>query len=493
MAVDAAQRELASLNAAALQAPPDAESAFNYLRGLSPSPEMGVVLMNGADRLASVGQLRGTPVVSGAGTSVVFSPFYVTLQVVTSKGGRSAIGTALVHADPPADRIAAGIDDRMPERNLVTAFRFGPAADTAAGDLLRGATGFPLMRVEAAPPSSESLRFATAAAVRGRGAILLAIAIAGFIVLGWSDRRALGPRLFTIGVAMAAAAIVPWNNFSNFARVFDPAYFYSPLAGPLTASSGAFAMFTALLALAVIAFVRARRARISRAVAGVLGFGLVAAGLLLSEVAASGIVLPRWGATVSLWLGWELPLFLFLFSFWLSAFWLLRIAFGRKPMVSLRAGAAIALICGVTATFIVWTKTTEQRLQLAMRDVSGLQRTDDEAAQLLARFGTQVSSYDEPGTRADLLRRYATSDIAAADLQASLSTWNAAGAPTSRIDLAPLAYDSSALSELTRQAIDSGSPIIHQTLGPTGRQVMIAVPHRAGGATSVVESFRGRG
>jgi hypothetical protein len=135
---------------------------------------------------------------------------------------------------------------------------------------------------------------------------------------------------------MAAVAVVPWNNFSNFSRAFDPAFFYSALGGPLTRSSGPFAMTSAILVLAVIALIRARRTGLTRSVAALAGVVAAVGGFAVTENAARGIVVPLRGATASLWIEWQIPLFLLLFAFWLAAAWLLRIAMGRRPMVELR-------------------------------------------------------------------------------------------------------------------------------------------------------------
>ncbi len=140
----------------------------------------------------------------------------------------------------------------------------------------------------------------------------------------------------------------------------------------------------------------------------------------------------------------------------------------------------------------MWTKTTEQRLQLAMRDVAGLQRVDGDVATLLTRFGAQLASYDSAGSRADMLKRYAVSDIASAEVQVSLGTWSQEAVQTSRLDLAQLPYDSAALSAVVRDALAAKRPIVEQTLGPVGRQVFLAVPHADGRATSAVASPRTR-
>lgn len=487
-----AQGRLSGLASAALEAPRDAESAFEYLKTQSPPPETGILLLQREKPFAWTGPIRNTPQINGVGTSVAFSPFYVTLQVAAASGSRVAVASALLHADPPADHIARGLDSRLAERQLVQAFRFAPLSDTTAGSVISGAGGRALFRVDAIPSSNDLIRFTRTAAARGKGAVVLGVLIVVMIGIGWSDRRAIGARAFTLAAALVAIGIVPWNYFSNFSRVFDPAYYYSSLAGPFTASSGVFAMSAALLVLGVIALIRARRTGIPRSVAGIAAVILGGAGVLVTELSAAGIVLPLWGATASLWIAWQVPLFLVLFAFWLAAAWLLRIAAGRKAMVELRMATLIALTCGAVSTFVVWTRTTEQRLQLAMRDVAGLQKEDAEATLLLTRFGLELSDFDSAGTRADLLKRYATSDLAAAGLQISLGSWASDPAQSVRLDLAELPYNEAELAAAATEAIQKGEPVVRQAMGPTGRQIMLATPHHAGGVTTAVATPRTR-
>ena len=491
-AVREAQRDVGELARRALEAPADADDAFEFLKRQSPPPETGIILLERGKPFAWTGHIRNTPKFSGVGTTIVFSPFYVTLQVAAGQGSRLAIASTLVHSEPPADRIALGLDSRLPKRNLVQAFRFAPLSDTTAARVVAGVGGHGLFRVEVVPTSDEVIRFARAASARGNGALVLGILVVVMIAIGWSDRRAVGARAFTLATSLIAIAIVPWNNFSNSSRVFDPGYFYSPLAGPLTANSGAFAMSAALVMLGVIALIRARRTDIPRSIAAIAGVALVVGGILFAERAAAGIVLPLWGATASLWITWQVPLFLLLFAFWLAAFWFLRIAAARRAMVELRMATLIALTCGAVSTFVVWTKTTEQRLQLAMRDVAGLQKDDAEATLLLTRFGLELSEFDSAGTRADLLKRYANSDLAAAGLQISLGSWATDSAQSMRLDLAELPYNDAELAAATSEAIEKGEPVVRQTLGPTGRQIMLATPHHAGGVTTAVATPRTR-
>ncbi len=491
-AVSSTEVRLTEIAESALGAPADPEAAFEYLKAITRSPETGVLVQDGASPLAWAGQLRVTPTVGAAGTIVRFTPFYTTLEVVAVRGARRAMATALIHATPPADRVATALDATIEARRFVESFRFASVGDTAAGELVRDRSGRPLMRVDAIPRTAESVRFAEVASARGRGVVLLGVGILILIGFGWSDRRSLGLRLSTVATALVAIALVPWNNFSNFARAFDPAYFYSPVGGPFTASAGVFTMSGALMVMSVIALIRAKRVRISRYLAAALSVLAGAGGAALAGIVARGMVLPPWGAPMALWLEWEVPLFLALFAAWLAALWLVMMAIGSRPMVTLKSATLVAIVAGSVATFTVWTTATEQRLQLSMRDVAGLQRADPDAALLVSRFGTQLAAYESAGTRADVLKRYALSDLAPAEVQVSLGTWSSAAVQTSRLDLARLPYDSAALSAVVREARSAGLPIIRQTLGPVGRQVLMAVPHGDGQVTSTVASPRTR-
>ncbi|HEX6575990.1 MAG TPA: HAMP domain-containing sensor histidine kinase [Gemmatimonadaceae bacterium] len=475
-----------------MAAPDDPEAAFEFLRSLEITPEMAIVVTRGGVPLAWTGQLRNPPLFTGPGTSVSFSPFYTTLQVVASRGERAVIGAVVLHAEPPADRLAAGIDEKLSQRDLVRGFRLAPLTDTTADHVIADASGHPLLRAESSPTSPAMIRFARTATMRVRGAIALGILVVILIGLTWSDRSAVARRIIGVAVALAAVSLVPWNNFSNFSRLFDPAYYFSTVGGPLTVSAGPLAMSSALLMLAVIAMIRSRRKRVPRWIAAIGAAILAVGGIVLTELAAEGIVLPLWGATATLWIQWQIPLFLLLFAFWLAAAWLARIAMHRSGVIHIRTAAFIAVLCGAISTFVVWTKTTEQRLQLAMRDVAGLQRDDTEAAMLLTRFGSMLADYDSTGTRTDLLKRYASSDLSAAGLQVSLGIWQDINSEPVRLDLAQLPYDSRELASVVRAAVEQEEPVVHQAIGPTGHQVMLAVPHHAGGVTTAVATPRTR-
>ncbi|HEX5577138.1 MAG TPA: hypothetical protein VFX40_02125, partial [Gemmatimonadaceae bacterium] len=423
-AIQATHSRLAEIAALALDAPGTSDGAFEFLKRIPDSPDKGIVLLEGGEPVAWAGQIKALPLPTGTGTSVSVGEFYVTLQVVMEKGARRSIATSVIHAAPPSDGIAPALASHVAERVLVQSFRFSAPDDSAAGVIVRSRAGHALMSVDAIPLSGESVRFASAARLRGRGVALLGLLTLFLIAIGWSDRRKVGKRMFTLVVAGIAVAIIPWNNFSNVSRAFDPAYFYSPLLGPFTAGSGVFLMFASLVLLAVVAVIRTRVVRLPPAVAAPVSLGLVAIGFLAARSASAGISLPLWGATARLWLQWQLPVFLLLFACWLAAAWLALMALKRRPTIQLRTAALIAVAAGALSTFFVWNITTEQRLQLAMRDVAGLDRIDPDAGFLLTRFGQDLAVNDSSGSRADLLKRYAASDLAAAAVQVSLSLWD---------------------------------------------------------------------
>lgn len=475
----------------ALDAPSDAEGAFAFVRKLPGGRESGIVLIDRGLPFVWSGQIKTGLTEIPNGTAVVATSFYLSLQVAAGKGARRAIAMALIHAEPPADRIAIAVDQRIAARNTVQSFRFGVPGDST-GELIRAGDGAPLMRIDATSLSTGVVRFDQATTARARGIVLVAIGLVALIFFAWSDRRSLELRLAVVAVAAVAIAIVPWNNFSNFSRLFDPAYYYQASGGSLTANSGVLAMSATMLFLAVIAIVRSRRRGLPRVIAFASAVICTVLGVVLAVIAASGISLPPAGSTMLLWLGWETPLFLILFAFWLAALWLMRTGATRRGAPQMRDSALVAVAAAAVAVFIVWRTTTDQRLDLAARDITSLQQTDRDAGLLLTRLATQLAEYDTPGSRADLLKRYVASDLAAADLEVTLETWAQDGTPKSRLELAPVAFDSASVSQVVSAALASGRSSIREALGPAGHQLIMAVSHHGGGATSVVVSPRTR-
>ena len=474
----------------ALDAPATIYEAFDHLVAIGLTGEEGIVLFEHEAPVAWAGQIVVDPTTASAPFSATITPFYTTITAVARRGERRAVATAVVHAESPADRLATSLDARVEGRDQIESYAFTAPDDSSGAEVVLSVEGTTLLRANATPLPPDIARFSRTTKARGWGTLLLCVGLLVLLAIAWRDRKLLGERLLALAFCLVAVALVPWSSFSNIARAFDPTYYYSPLAGPLTANAGVLAIAATLLLLAVYAIIRSRRVRLPRWAALAGAVLLAAAGPVIVSAAARGIAYPSWGTTAALWLTWEVPLFLLMFACWLAAAWLARIALAQRGTIQLRAAAAIAIAAGIAASTIVWRTTTAKRLELAARDILSLQRPDNDAAVLLRRFGSELSRYDSAGTRADLLKRYAVSDLAAADLPLALGTWTTAGERRAELRLAPVTYDSSVVARIAMQARDSAQPVIVQTLGVTGREVVMATRHLAGGVTTAVASPR---
>jgi two-component system nitrogen regulation sensor histidine kinase NtrY len=490
MGLAADERRLALDARRALDAPPPAPERFRFLSEVQRAPEQGIVLFEHDAPVAWAGQVVVDPSGASDGLSVSFSPFYITIRAAATKGIRRAVATAVVHAEPPADRLAKALDDKLEGRDHLVDYSFGPGADTTAGVPVITARGETLLRGDATPLPQEMVRFGQVATARARGILLFAAAVIVVLALAWRDRKLLAERLFAVAIAFIGVGLIPWSSFSNIAPAFDPTYYYLPIGGPFTANAGALFLASVLVVLAVYAVIRSRLVHPPRPVAAAAAITTAVGGPLLVAIVARGIAYPAWGSTATLWLTWEIPLFLTLFGFWLATVWLARLALGRRGTIHLRAAAAVAIIAGFTASAIAWRVTTAERLELAVQDIGGLQKPDNDAATLLRRFGAELSRYDSAGGRADLLKRYAVSDLTPADLPVALATWTDSAERTSELRLAPVQYDTALVARLVVAAHDSAAPVILQTLGVNGREVMMAVRHRLSGVTTAIVSPR---
>jgi signal transduction histidine kinase len=484
---DAIQR-LDAQAASALEAPDDVDGAFRFLSTRAPQHDgESVVLFDRNRPLAWSGVVRTDPDTLMNPLSVTFSPFYTTLNVVRTAGERRAVASSILHAAPPANRLTQSIDSLLALSQGVDSYEFAPLGDARPGTVVVPYKGAPLVRVLAQLAASEEVRFRRAATLRARGTVVLIILTLAFLVYAWRDRRALAERLFAVAVSLAITALVPWNTFSNTSRLFDPAYYFSRLAGPLTANAGALLITTALLLMAVYAVIRSRpEARWPRPYAALGALVTLGIGLPIASNIVRGIGQPPWGSTPGLWLSWEIPLFLFLFAVLLAAYWMLQMAFRQTGSVSFRAAVIIASVSAIVALGGLWSTTSRQRMRLAEGDVEALGRADDYALGLTRRFATGLAESAPPRGRAELLKAYAASALAAAEFPATLGSWEQAGVPISEFAVTQAEPDSEAVVKAVRDAIASQQAVTRTVLGPTGVQILAAVPHPAGGATSAL-------
>ena len=472
----------------ALDAPADAPSAFSFLASRAPQRDgESVVVFDGNLPLAWAGKTRIDPDSVVNPVSATFSPFYTTLNVAKIRGNRRAVASVVLHAVPPADRLTESLDSRVAPLQGVASYEFARPEDVRGGPVVLSFRGTPILRALPSLAEPGEVRFRRAAMLRARGTITLVILVLAFLVYAWRNRRSLSERLFAIVVALAVTALVPWNSFSNTSRIFDPAYYFSKLAGPLTANAAALCISSGLALIAVYAIIRAHpNARWSRLYAGVgavltLGFGIPFASNIVR-----GIGQPPWGSTPGLWLSWEIPLFVFLFAVLLATYWLLRMAFGKPGSVSFRAGVAIASISAIVALGGLWSTTLRQRMQLAEEDVAALGHVDDYVVLLTRRFATDLAQSPPPRSRAALLQAYASSDLAAAEYPATLGAWDQNANQIAEFAVTDAQADSDVIVKAVREAIATNQTVTRSVLGPTGVQILSAVKEPSGGVTSVL-------
>ncbi|MEA2764603.1 MAG: two-component system, NtrC family, nitrogen regulation sensor histidine kinase NtrY [Gemmatimonadaceae bacterium] len=472
----------------ALDAPANVPEAFSFLDSRAPQRDgESVVLFDHNRALAWAGKTRIDPDSLMNQVSTTFSPFYTTLNVVKIRGDRRAVASVVLHAVPPADRLTESLDSRVAPLQGVSSYEFAPPQDARAGPVVLSYRGQPLLRALPRLADPGEVRFRSASTLRARGTIALVIFAIAFLGYAWRDRRSLSERLFAIIVAVGVTALVPWSSFSNTARVFDPAYYFSKLAGPLTANAAALSISSALVLIGVYAVIRAHpNARLPRLYAAIGALVSLGIGIPFASNIVRGIGQPPWGSTPGLWLSWEIPLFVFLFAILLATYWLLRMAVGKPGGVSFRAGVAIASISAIVALGGLWSTTLRQRMQLAQEDVAALGHVDDYVVLLARRFATDLAQSPPPKTRAALLQAYASSDLAAAEYPAMLGSWDDSGAEIAEFAVTDAQADSGVILKTVREAVATNQTVTRSVLGPSGVQILSAVKHPSGGVTSVL-------
>ncbi len=525
----------------ALDAHADARRAFSdldQLRGASES--RSVVLVRGGVPFAWSGRLM-TPLDSLAGpVGASPTPFYLTLYAIAGRGTDRAIAEVLVHAYRPGDALTASFDEALSAKYGVQGFIYGSPSMAERDTLtLVSAAGVPVMGVRAVAPPGELLADAARERGRGRGGIALAIATLFFLAATWRDRGGVVRRLIALAVALAVVALVPLARFSNASSLFDPTYFYVARGGPFTGSVGALALSCSLVLLGLLAAMRARvgtRSRMQSIAAVVIVAGI---GPFLLRDLARGIQFPEAGVSTAMWLAWESTLFLASVSVlmagatagqaalgerkgiplwvspgiaavaallapalmeapgayppWYPALWVVAIgslAFARRARGSVLPVAIVAA-CG--AVTLVWGQSVRSRVLLAEHDVSSLNTLDSAAVTLLRRFPAQLDVAHAPASRAELLGRYADSDLANGAYPVEITTWNPLGLPMANLLVGKSEQEKvNGIEYFARQAADSTHAVFSKALGTAGLHLVLAVPHEDRSVTTVVVAPRTR-
>ena len=523
----------------ALDAPQDPAAAFRHLERLGGGPEeQGVVLYHDAAPLAWAGRVRIPTEALTRPLGISATPFYVALHAVEQRGRRRAVATALVLAEPPADSLARTIAGRVADRASLRGFDLDfPRPDPPPGTITFAPDGAPLLDLRPVPLAQQEMRLRVVQRSRLTGTFILAIALVGFITTVWRGSRRLGMRAAALAVGLACVALVPLSSLSNATRLFDPAIYFAPLGGPLTASAGALGLTSGLMLLGVLALLRSRLS-VPRWAALLAVLVIAGTGPFLLRDLAKGITPPAWGVATGLWLGWQVTMFLTAAAILLAGAWAGREALGGARGVSpligpLVAGLAalvgpvvwnepqhwpdwypipwivaiaalaltrrtrgivfaVAAVAAFGATTLVWGATVRKRVELAEIDIQGLQRVDPYATTLLDRFLSDLEDGPAPVSRADLLVRYMDSDLSAAGYPVQLTAWAPDGAPVAELLMAQFDDQPVAVNPVVLEARATGEAVMREMSGVPGAQLLGAAPHDDGGVTAIVVEPRTR-
>jgi two-component system nitrogen regulation sensor histidine kinase NtrY len=515
----------------------DRSVAFQRLNELVLDDQRGdaVVLFRDDSALA----WSGRPRVPIAGVTepigVVGTPFYLGIFASERRGRQRAVATQVLYAIPPADRLIRSLGGDVVRRTGIAGFRFVPPIDSAglagARTIRAAPDGAALFSVRAELPTQGEVRLRLLERARSMVGALLALGVACFIVAGWRGRRALRWRSAVIVIGLACVAFTPLSAYSNYSRLFDPALYFTPLGGPLTANAAALALTSALVLLTLVTAVR-RQARVeARGLAVAIVLVVAGLGPFLLRDLARGIQIPPHGVSASLWLIWEVPLFLAAVSvilagaaagsaalgssrglppfvspalaiaaatiapvvweapagwpWWYTFLWIAAIgslAVSRRTTAIIVAAATVA---SLGATTLVWGATTRARVRLAEQDIAALGAGDDDARMLAERLGARLTQSPIASRRA-LLETFATSELAAAGFPASLAVWRNPAAPSATLATATLNVPLDSLRGLVRRAFAERRAVAADLPGEPALEHAVVVPTDSGVVTIVV-------
>jgi two-component system nitrogen regulation sensor histidine kinase NtrY len=526
----------------ALAAPVARDEAFRHITAATVDEGRGdaTVLYRGDSAFAWSGRpyVAIDSVSDSVGVTSSGTPFYLALYVVEREGAQRAVAARLLYAASPADRMVQSIGADAARRaggagGGIAGYRFVPARDSAT---LPGARGIRLgdhalfaARAELLTDGEVRLRLLERARLLVGSA--LALALACFIVAAWRAQRRVRVRILLVGIALAAVALTPLSAFSNYSRLFDPTLYFTSLGGPLTANAAALALTSALVLLTLLAGVR-RQARLpGRRLAVAIVVVVTGLGPFLLRDLARGIQIPSYGVSASLWLIWEVPLFLAAVSvilagaaagsaalgrsrglppivgpllavlaaiiapiywmapagwpWWYAFLWVAAVASLAVSRRSSSLVVAAATVAALGATTLVWGATTRARVRLAEQDIATLGSGDLYAQSLAQRLGAQFAAAPV-SSRRGLLETYATSELAAAAFPTWLAHWSDASAFDAALGNAPLDVPIDSLRQLVIRARATRVTVVATLPGTPALEHAVVVPTDSGVVSVVV-------
>jgi signal transduction histidine kinase len=363
-----------------------------------------------------------------------------------------------------------------------------PAADSNAA--IRWPESNPVLGVRItglAPATAVGRLRAVAAPLLGAGMVLLLLGVAAVA-------PPLLPRLAILGLVPFAALRARLEDSPALAPFFSPAVYFSPVAGPFSASAGALLLTGCFGFLAAVAlWHRSPRRRMAFRVVGLV---LVGASPYVLREFGRGITPPAEGVSLSLWFVWHLALLLPAAAMlvagsallrdgpparrpWLSALalplaigaslagilvftgrpawpawytlvWVPPLLLAARPTTRLVTMIVVGAVAGAGAGLMTWGGAVAGRTDLALRDIASLgPQTDPLAEPLLVEFGTAAAVADVAGS-GDLYRLWSTSALRRQGYPSRLSLWSGDSLRADlRLDL--LALPDSLLGAIARE------------------------------------------
>ena len=539
--VDQAASDLQASAQRALDAPLDTAAAFGALASVvPPRGDAGVVLYQGGEPMAWAGRIHVRTDSLHETIGVARSAFYTSLYAVAVRGTRRAVATELLDATPPADRLSAPIAGEIAKLVGIPGFEFSTApaaADMVEWQALRARAQL-LVYARPAPVTQAALRLETLERARLAVALAAAIALACFLVGTWRVGRLFRWRLAAVAVALTCTALVPLGAFSNYSRLFDPALYYTEIGGALTANAGALIITGVLTLLILLAAVRRLARGRPRWWWGLAVLVIAGLGPFLMRDLARGIAIPAYGVNPSLWMIWEVPIFLAgtavllagaaagslalrpsrgltpwagpalaalaailgpvtwessgRWPWWYPIPWIVAIGALALARRSRAIVSSVATVAALGAATLVWGATTRGRVALAERDVRGLSEIDPYVVSLLSRFAASVHLAGTPeASRRWLLRAYATSSLAPAGFPVWLSVWKSDSAPAATLPAAAFDVPLDQVRSIVAQALRADTAVEYPLIAEPAVEVGMALPTDSG-VVVVVASSRTR-
>ena len=374
---------------------------------------------------------------------------------------------------------------------------------------------------------------------RKSGGLGLLLACVILAAIAWRRPATLSRRTAALAAALAIVFVLPFSAYSNVSSIFDPGVYFAPILGPLSGSVAALSATSALVLLGFFALGRAGIRFQGRWLPLIAVVTVASLGPFLLRDLARGIALPGRGASIQLWLSWQLPLFLAAAAIllagasagkmllgrgrgvspwlapsiaavaallgpilwqapsrwpnWYVALWILAMATLALARRSRGVIASAGMVAACGATTLTWYAVSRARVQLAETEVARLSTPDPGTRELTERLAEAIRAGDPPTERFELLRRFVDSPLAAAGNPVELASWRPGDLrPRTELRIRDFARRVEGEFDLVMRARESGNIVWRLAESAQGRQILAAVPHADATVTTIVVAPQSR-